>query len=157
MPISPDMTDADFRSAIRRIRRLHWLHYPVQGLLMSSALLLGSTGAATVGAAEPALTTWPMLLGLGVLLPVLGLLLYVAFRRMRPNLRRPAALNLRVYQSRLFLRNSLLSLLGLPLLVSYVFTRQPHELVLCAAILTALSWQLAPSAATYQRWLLGRE
>ena len=121
MPSSLDMTDADFRSAVRRIRRLHWLHYPVQGLLMSSALLLGSSRAATGSATEPALATWPALLGLGVLLPVLGLLLYALLRRMQPNLRRSAALNLRVYQSRLFLRNSLLSPLGLPLLISYVF------------------------------------
>ena len=150
------MNDADFALAIRRIRRQHWLHYPVQGLLMSSVLLLGSTRAAGGNTPEPTMATWPVLLGLLLLLPVLGLLLYAVFRQMQPNLRRPAALNLRVYQSRLFLRNSLLSLLGLPLLISFVFTRQPHELALCAAILMALSWQLAPSAATYQHWLLGR-
>jgi len=150
------MTDADFHLAIRRIRRRHWLHYPAQGLLMSAVVLVGGGRAAVGATTEPALATWPALLGLGALLPVLALLLYAVFRQMQPNLRRPAALNLRVYQSRVFLRNSLLSLLGLPMLVSFVFTRQPLELVACGGILLALSWQLVPSAVTYQRWLLGR-
>ena len=36
------------------------------------------------------------------------------------------------------------------------FNRQSFELVASAGILLALSWRLAPTADSYQRWLLGR-
>lgn len=148
------MTDADFHQAIRRIRRLHWLHYPAQALLMGGAVLAASGRTAVGTTLEPRLATWPALLALGVLVPVAGLLLYALYRRMRGNLRRPAEENLRLYQGRVFLRNSLLGLLPLPLLASYMITHQALDLVAGGGMLLALSWRLAPTAATYQRWLL---
>ncbi|ALW85725.1 hypothetical protein AUC43_11875 [Hymenobacter sedentarius] len=148
------MTDADFHKAIRRIRWLHWLHYPVQGLFMGVVVLVAGRHAAVGPTLEPRLATWPALLLLGALVPAVGVLLYVLYRRMQPNLRRPAELNLRVYQGRMFLRDSLLSLVGLPMLASYVFTHAVFDLVACGAMLLALSWRTTPSAKTYQRWLL---
>ena len=148
------MTTAEFHLSIRRIRRWHWLQYPGQGLLMGGALL-GASGRMAVGPTlEPALTTWPVLLGLLALLPVVGGLLVVVSRYLRPNVRRPAKENLRLYQGHVLLRNSLLGLLALPLLASYVITHKPLDLVLCGAVLLALGWQTQPSAETYQRWLL---
>ncbi|MBD2768644.1 hypothetical protein IC235_12170 [Hymenobacter sp. BT664] len=150
------MTDADFHQALGRIRRLHWFHYPAQALLMGAGVLLAARRAAVGPTVEPRLATWPVLLLLLLLalVPLAGLFLYLVYRRMQPNLRRPAELNLRVYQGRIFLRNSLLGLVGLPLLASYVFTHAVFDLVACGAMLLALSWRLAPSAQTYQRWLL---
>ena len=148
------MTNPDFHEAIRRIWRLHWLHYPVQGLLMAAAVVGGSSRAAAGPTLEPRLATWPVLLALLAVVPVLGMVLYALYRRMRPNLRRPTEQNLRIYQSRLFLRNSLLSFVFLPLLASYVFTHAVFDLVAGGAMLLALGWRLAPSAKTYQRWLL---
>ncbi|HEX8426307.1 hypothetical protein [Hymenobacter sp.] len=148
------MTDADFHRAIRRIRWRHWLHFAVQGLLMGSLVLAGGSKVAGGASPQPLLASWPLLLLLGALLPLAGLLLYLVSRRMTPNLRRPAEQNLRVYQGRMLLRNSLLSLLGLPLLVSYVFTRSTLELVACGVLLLALCALTVPSAKAYQRWLL---
>ena len=148
------MTDADFHQAIRRIRRRHWLHFPAQGLLVGAAMLATGSRTAVGATLEPRLATWPALLLLGALVPAVGLLLYGLYRRMRGNLRRPAEENLRIYQSRVFLRNSLLGLLPLPLLASYVVTHQALDLAAAAAMLLALSWRLAPSAKTYQQWLL---
>lgn len=149
------MTDAEFHRAIGRIRGWHWLHYAAQALLMGS-VVLGGAGRAAVGATlEPRLATWPLLLGLLAAVPLVGLLLYIITRALRPNLRRPAALNLRVYQGRLLLHNSLLGLLALPPLGAYALGHHRHDLVLCGAILVATAWQTRPSAHTYQHWLLG--
>ena len=148
------MTDADFRKAIRRIGWLHWLQYLLQGFFMGAVVLTAGSRAAVGPTLEPRLATWPALLLLGALLPAAGALLYLLYRRMRPNLRRPAEGNLRVYQGRVFLRNSLLGLVGLPLLASYAVTHAVVDLALCGAMLLALGWRTAPSAATYQRWLL---
>ena len=148
------MTDAEFHYFIRRIRRRHWLHYPVQALLMGGVVLAAGRRAAGGATLEPRLATWPALLALGAVLPLVGVALYGISRYMRPNLRRPVAENLRIYQSRVLLRNSLLGLLGMPLLASYVLTHRATDLALCGAMLVALSWQTAPSAQTYQRWLL---
>jgi DMSO reductase anchor subunit len=148
------MTDAEFHHSIRRIRGRHWLHYLTQALLMGCVVLVGGSQTATGSDPQPQLASWPMLLLLGALIPLLGILLYVVARRMQPNLRRPAEQNLRVYQSRVFLRNSLLSLLALPLLVSYIFTRAPLDLAAGGILLLALSILTLPSAKTYQRWLL---
>ncbi|MET4076309.1 hypothetical protein [Hymenobacter sp. UYCo722] len=148
------MNNVDFHLNIRRIRRRHWLQYPVQGLLMGGAVL-GASGRMAVGPTlEPALTTWPMLLGLLALLPIVGGLLYVVSRYLQPNLRRPTEENLRVYQGRVLLRNSLLGLLALPLLASYVISHKPLDLVLCAVVLLTMGWQTQPSAERYQRWLV---
>ena len=148
------MTNADFHQAIGRIRRRHWLHYPLQALLMAGGVLAGSGQAAVGPTLEPRLTTWPALLGLLVLLPIVGLLLYGVSRYLRPNLRRPAEENLRIYQSRVLLRNSLLGLLALPLLVSFAIGHGVLDLVMCGATLLTLGWQTRPSAQTYQRWLI---
>ncbi|SFP71256.1 hypothetical protein [Hymenobacter arizonensis] len=148
------MTDADFRKAIRRLQWQHWLHYPVQGLLMGCVVLVAGSHTATGQTLEPRLATWPALLVLVALLPVAGLLLYSLYRRMRPNLRRLPEGNLRIYQGRLFLRNSLLALVPLPLLASYVVTHKPFDLLAAGGMLVALCWRLTPTATTYQRWLL---
>jgi hypothetical protein len=148
------MTNADFHLRIRRIRRRHWLQYPVQGLVMGGGML-GASGRTAMGTtSEPALTTWPVLLGLLALLPVVSGLLWLISRYLRPNVRRPAEENLRIYQGRVLLRNSLLGLLALPLLASYAITHKPLDLVLCGAVLLALGWQSQPSAIRYQRWLV---
>ena len=148
------MTDADFHRAIGRICRRHWLHYPVQALLMAGAVLAGSSRTAVGPTLEPRLATWPALLGLLALLPVVGGLLYIVARYLRPNLRRPAEENLRIYQGRMVLRNSLLGLLALPLLASYLVGNHPYDLVFGAGVLGALAWQTRPTAHTYQRWLI---
>lgn len=147
------MNNADFHKAIRRIRRLHWLHYPVQALVMACVVLgFGSRlpGAATSGQ----VAAWPGLVLLGAMVPIVGLLLHSVSRRLRPNLRRLAEDNLRIYKSRIFLRNSLLGLLLLPVLVSYVLTRGQLEIVCCVMLLLVLPILTAPSAKAYQRWLL---
>jgi hypothetical protein len=148
------MTDTDFHRAIRRIRWLHWVHYPAQALLMGGGVLAAGSRAAVGGTLEPRLATWPALLLLVALVPLVGVVLYGLYRRMRPNVRRPAEENLRIYLGRIFLRNSLLSLVGLPMLASYVITHKPFDLLAGGAMLLALSWRLAPTATTYQRWLL---
>ena len=148
------MTDAVFHRAIGRIRRRHWLHYPVQALLMAGAVLAAGRQAAVGPTLEPRLATWPMLLGLLALVPIVGFLLYIVSRYLRPNLRRAAEENLRIYQGRLLLRNSLLGLLALPLLVSYAVGHNLLDLVFSGAMLLALGWQTRPSAQTYQRWLI---
>jgi len=148
------MTDAKFHRAIRRIRWVHWLHYPLQALLMGGAVLAAGRRAAVGATLEPRLATWPALLLLGALVPVVGVAFYAVYRRLRPNLRRPSEENLRIYQGRLLLRNSALSLLALPMLVSYAVTGRPLELLASAAIVLALGWQTAPTAQRYQRWLV---
>ena len=148
------MTDAEFHRAIRRIRWVHWLHYPLQTLLMGGAVLLAGQRAAAGATLEPRLATWPVLLGVGAAVPLLGVALYAVYRRLRPNIRRPAKENLRIFLGRMFLRNSLLSLAGLPLLASYAVTHKAFDLLACAGVLVALSWRLAPSAKSYQQWLL---
>ncbi len=148
------MTDAEYHRSIRRIRRAHWLHYPIQALLLTAAALAGSSQVAMPTAANPRFATWPALLLLAALLPLVSLVLYAVARYMRPNLRRPYEENMRIYQSRIVLRNSLLGLLGLPLLAAYLITHQVVDLVTYAGLLLLLSWQTAPSATTYQRWLL---
>ena len=148
------MTDADFHRAIGRIRRRHWLHYPVQALLMAGAVLAAGRQAAVGPTLEPRLATWPMLLGLLALVPIVGFLLYIVSRYLRPNLRRPAEENLRIYQGRMLLRNSLLGLLALPLLVSYAIGHWMPDLVMYGVTLLALGWQTRPSAQKYQRWLI---
>ena len=149
------MTDADFHQAIRRIRWQHGLHYPAQALLTGGAVLAAGRQVAAAGAANPRLATWPALLLLGALVPLVGFLLYAVSRAMRPNLRRPYAENLRIYQVWTLLRDSLVGLAGLPLFASYVLTHQATDLVICGGLLLVLGWRTTPSPRTYQRWLLG--
>ncbi|MGI4864950.1 MAG: hypothetical protein ACRYFZ_13580 [Janthinobacterium lividum] len=149
------MTDAEYHQNIQRFRRAHWLHFAGQGLLMGSAALASRGQVASTKAINPQLATWPALLWLAVLLPLLGVVLYAVGQSIKPNLRRPYEENMRIYQSRLVVRNSLLGLLGLPLLAAYLVTRQPVDLVTYAGLLALLAWRAAPSAQAYQRWLRG--
>jgi hypothetical protein len=148
------MTNAEYHANIQRFRRRHWLHFGVQGLLMGSAALLGRSRVAAPAAINPQLATWPMLLALAAVLPLLGVVLYAVCQSIKPNIRRPYAENMRLYQSRLVVRNSLLALLGLPPLAAYLIMRQPIDLVTYAAVLALLGWRTMPSARAYQRWLL---
>ncbi|GAB2792812.1 hypothetical protein HNQ93_003657 [Hymenobacter luteus] len=148
------MNNPEFHQAIRRIRRLHWVHFPAQALLMTSVVLLASRGVEAGQPTRLPAASWPVLILLSLLIPVVGALLWWLYRRMRPNLRRRSEENLRIYQSRLILRNSLLNLLSLPLLVSYFLTRSPWELVAGGGLLLVLCLLTAPSARAYQRWLL---
>lgn len=146
--------DEEFHRGIRRIRLLHWAQYPGQGLVMLALVLLGGSHAADETAVEPRLATWPLLLVLVALVPLVALLLYTVSRTMRPNLRRPAGENLRIYLGRVVLRNSLLGLVALPMFVTYLFSHAVVDLLLGAGMLGALCWRLTPSATTYQRWLI---
>lgn len=148
------MTNAEFHRAIRRIRWVHLLHYPLQALLMGGVVLAAGRKVAVGTTLEPSLATWPALLLLGALVPMVGVAFYAVYQRLRPNLRRPSEENLRIYQGRILLRDSALSLLALPMLASYVVTGRPMELLASAVMLLALSWQTAPSAQRYQRWLV---
>jgi hypothetical protein len=148
------MTDAEYNHNIRRFRRAHWLHYGAQVLLMGGALLAGRGRVAGPAAINPRLATWPALLTLAVAVPLLAFVLYAVCQSIKPNLRRPYAENMRIYLSRLVVRNSLLGLLGLPLLAAYLITHQPAVLAIYAGLLLFLSQRTAPSAKTYQRWLI---
>lgn len=148
------MAAPTYDEAIRRIRRLHWLHYPVQALLMAATVLAAGRRTAGAGAVNPQLATWPSLLLLGGILVLVGVLVYLVSAQIKPNLRRPEAENLRLYKSRVFLRNSLLGLTGLPPLLTYTITRSPIDLVFFGALLLTLCVVMAPSAKTYQRWLI---
>jgi hypothetical protein len=148
------MTDADYNRNIQRFRRAHWLHYGAQALLMAAAGLATHRGVAGPAAVNPQLATWPALLALAVAVPLLSVVLYGVCQSIRPNLRRPYAENMRIYLSRLIVRNSLLGLLGLPLLAAYLLTHQAAVLAIYAGLLLFLGQRTAPSAKTYQRWLL---
>ena len=148
------MTNAEYNQNIQRFRRRHWLHFAVQGLLMGSATLAGHSEVAAPKDINPRLATWPVLLGLVVALPLLGVVLYAVCQSIKPNLRRPYAENMRIYQSRLVVRNSLLGFLGLPLLAAFLLTHQVLYLVTYGSLLLLLGRQTEPSAKTYQRWLL---
>ncbi|MDJ0363986.1 hypothetical protein QMK33_02390 [Hymenobacter sp. H14-R3] len=148
------MTDAEYNLAIQRFRRSHWLHFGVQGLLMSGAALAGKGKLTTAVAGNSWLITWPIWVALTLALLLLGMVLYTVCRRIRPNLRRPYAENMRIYQSRLVVRNSLVGLSSLPLLAANLFTHQGVILVAYVGLLLLLGWRLVPSARTYQRWLL---
>lgn len=148
------MAAPTYDEAIRRIRRLHWLHYPVQALLMATTVLAAGRRTAGAGDVNPRLATWPALLLLGGILVLVGVLVYLVSSQIKPNLRRPEAENLRLYKSRVFLRNSLLGLTGLPPLLTYTITRSPIDLVFFGALLLTLCVVMAPSAKTYQRWLI---
>jgi len=148
------MTNEEYLLNIQRFRRAHWLHYAAQSLLLGGAVLLGQGRLAPVQAVNPALATWPVLLLLAVALPLLGVVLYAVCQRIKPNLRRPYAENMRIYQSWLVVRNSLLGLLGLPFIATYLLTHYALALVVYGGLLLFLGRRTAPTAATYQRWLL---
>lgn len=148
------MTDAEYNLAIQRFRRGHWLHFGVQGLLMGGAALAGKGRLTAATSGNSWLITWPILVALTLALLLLSIVLHTVCQRIKPNLRRPYAENMRIYQSRLVVRNSLVGLLGLPLLAANLFTHQGIALVAYVGLLLLLSWQMVPSARTYQRWLL---
>lgn len=153
-PVAKGMADPTYEEAIRRIRRLHWLHYPAQAAVMVTLVLAAGRRTAGTGAVNPRLATWPALLLLGGLLVLVGVLVYLVSSQIKPNLRRPEAENLRLYKSRIFLRNSLLGLAGLPPLITYTITRSPIDLLFFVCLLLTLCVVMAPSAKTYQRWLI---
>jgi hypothetical protein len=148
------MTDAEFHSNIRRIWRGHWWHYPIQALITGGPILAIGSRTAGATATNPRFATWPALLLLAALVPLVSVAVYGINKRLQPNLRRPYEANMRIYQGRIMLRNSLLGLLGLPLLASYLLTHEAIDLVTYAAVLLLLAWQTAPTAQKYQRWLL---
>ncbi|QDA61312.1 hypothetical protein [Hymenobacter jejuensis] len=148
------MGDEAYDKAIRRIRRLHWLQYLLQAGLTAALVLLAKQRAAASTAVEPQLATWPALLLLTGLLVLVSVLVYIVSKYIKPNIRRPSAENLKMYQSRIFLRNSLLGLISLPPLVSYALTQNPWDLVFFVCLLLVLCTVTVPSARTYQRWLI---
>lgn len=148
------MDDHAYHQAIRRIRRWHFLHYPAQAALMAALVLAAGRRAAPGHAAEPQLATWPALFGVVALLAVVSVLVSFVSSYIKPNLRRPAAENLRLYQGRVFLRDSLLALAGLPPLAAHALHAEALNLLCFAVLLFTLCWLTAPSARTYQRWLI---
>ena len=148
------MTDAEYLLNIRRFRRAHWLHYVGQTLLAAGASLMGRGQIASLHAIDPQLATWPALLLLAVALPLLGVVLYGVCQSIKPNLRRPYAENMRLYQSRMVVRNSLLGLACLPVVAAYLLTHNLLDVVLYAGLLVFLSRATVPTAQKYQRWLL---
>ena len=148
------MTDAEYQFNIQRFRRWHWLHFAGQGLLMSGALLTVRRMIAGPGEEVPHLATGTNMLALLGAIPLVSLMLYVLCRAIKPNVRRPYAENMKLYQSRLVVRNSLLALLALPLLAWYLLRPQPLALASYVVLLLALAWRTVPTARTYQRWLL---
>lgn len=148
------MENPAFAAAIRRIRRLHYLHYPVQGVLMAVLVLAAGRHAARGGTENPQLATWPMLFWVLALLAVVGVLVSFISSYIKPNLRRPAAENLRLYQGRIFLRNSLLGLACLPPLAAHALTGDGWNLLFFACLLLAPCLVTAPTARSYQKWLI---
>ncbi|RFP64736.1 hypothetical protein D0N36_12615 [Hymenobacter lapidiphilus] len=149
------MNNPDFHRAIGRLRWRHWLHYALQSLLMAGLVLAVSRAvvvARPAGRAPFTSTLTLVLLAVGALLAGLGLLWLR--RRMVPNLRRLAEENLRVYQGRILLQDSLLLLSGLPLLLAYGLVGSLPALGAYVVLMPLLARLTAPSAETYQRWLL---
>ncbi len=148
------MNNPDFHRAIGRIRR-HWLHYLVQTLLMAGLVLAATQALTTLRPARrAALYSGPIMGLLAGLALLVGLGLLVLARRMVPNLRRLATENLRIYQGRVLLHDSMLLLSGLPLLLAYGVAGSVPALVAYAGLIPLLGWLTAPSAPAYQRWLL---
>lgn len=145
---------ATFDYALRRLRRQHFLHYALQAALMAGLLLAAGRRVAGDGTDNPRLATWPALFGLLALLAIVGVLVRFVSGYIRPNPRRPAAENLRLYQGRVFLRNSLLGLAGLPPLAAFALAGGAWNLVFFAILLVVPCWVTAPSARAYQRWLV---
>lgn len=148
------MTNEEYNQNMQRFRRRHWLHFGVQGGLLGGAALAGRHQAMGLAAIDSQLAAWPVLLALLVVVPLVSVVLYAVCQSIKPNVRRPYAENMRIYQSRLVVRNSLLGLLGLPLLATYLLTHHAGALIGYGALLLLLGLQTVPSAQTYQRWLL---
>lgn len=148
------MNNPDFHRAIGRIRRRHWLHYAVQSLLMGGLVLAMRRTLVVTGPEPLPLSSGPGLALLAGAALLAGLGLRWLRRRMVPNLRRRAEENLRVYQSRMVLQNSLLLLSGLPLLLAYGLVGSLPALAAYIALMPVMGRLTAPSAEAYQRWLL---
>lgn len=148
------MDDSAYHTAIRRIRRWHFLHYPAQGALMAALVLAAGRHAAAGPAENPRLATWPALFWVVALLAVVGVLVSFVSSYIKPNLRRPAAENLRLYQGRIFVRNSLLGLACLPPLAAHALTGDGWNLLFFGCLLLVPCLVAAPSARSYQRWLI---
>ncbi|QNE38850.1 hypothetical protein F1C16_04415 [Hymenobacter sp. NBH84] len=137
--------------AIRRIRRMHILQYLVLGGLMLTLVLLTDHRLQTTNTRQNTALVVVLLLVLLVL--VMGGI-YLVFRRMRPNLRRPEAENLRIYQSVVLLRNSFLALVSLPPLLLYHLTSEWVNLLFFGVLLVALCVLTLPTERKFRRWLL---
>lgn len=137
--------------AIRRIRRIHILQYLVLGGLMLTLVLLTDHRLQTTNTKQNTALVVVLLLVLLVL--VMGGI-YLVFRRMRPNLRRPEAENLRIYQSVVLLRNSFLALVSLPPLLLYHLTSKWVNLLFFGVLLVALCVLTLPTERKFRRWLL---
>ena len=136
--------------AIRRLRRMHVLQYLVLAGLML-ALVLAAGHGLQAGRTRQNLAPVVALLLVLVLLVVGGI--YLVFRRIRPNLRRPEAENLRIYQSAVLLRNSFLALVSLPPLMLYHLTSNRLDLALFGVLLTVLCALTLPTEGKFRRWL----
>lgn len=148
------MDNSAFQQAIRRLRRQHYLHVAAQAALMAGLVLAVSRRAAAGSSENPQLATWPLLLGMLALLGIVSVLVHFVSSYIKPNLRRPAAENLRLYQGRVFLRDSLLGLAGLPPLAAYVLHGEWWNLAFFGLVLLVPCVVAAPSARAYQRWLV---
>ncbi|UOR07562.1 hypothetical protein MUN82_10795 [Hymenobacter aerilatus] len=130
---------------------MHILQYLVLAGLMLTLVLL--TGQPRHSADTKQTTTLVVVLLLVLLVLVVGGI-YLLFRRMRPNLRRPEAENLRIYQSVVLLRNSFLSLVSLPPLLLYHLTGEWVNLLSFGALLVVLCVLTLPTERKFRRWLL---
>jgi len=137
--------------AIHRLRRMHILQYLVLAGLMLALVLLAGHGIQAAGARQ---NMSPIIALLLVLLVLVVGGLYLVFRRIRPNLRRPEVENLRIYQSAVLLRNSFLALVSLPPLLLYHFTADWLHLLAFGLLLSALCVLTMPTESKYRRWLL---
>ena len=149
------MNNPTFQRAIRRVRIQHYLHFAAQAGLMAGVVLAVGRRVAGGTSENPKLATWPVLFGMLALLAVVGVLVHVISSYIKPNLRRPAAENLRLYQGRIFLRDSLLGLAGLPPLAAYALSGNLWNLLFFCLVLLVPCVVAAPSVRTYQRWLIG--
>jgi len=137
--------------AIRRIRFVHIVQYLVLAGLMLALVLVADHRVQTIDNKQNTTSLIALLLVLVVL--VMGGI-YLVFRRIRPNLRRPEAENLRIYQSAVLLRNSFLALVSLPPLLLYHLTNEWINLLFFGVLLVALCVLTLPTERKYRRWLL---
>ena len=148
------MDEQAFSRAIGHLRRQHFLHYALQAALMAGLVLAAGRRLAGNGTENPKLATWPLLLAMLALLAIVGVLVQFVSGYIKPNPQRPAAENLRLYQGRVFLRDSLLGLAALPPLAAYALGGGGWNPVFFAVLVLVPCVVTAPSGAAYRRWLV---
>lgn len=129
---------------------MHIVQYLVLAGLMLTLVLLAGHRLQTTSAQQ---NVAPVIVLLLVLLVLVIGGIYLVFRRIRPNLRRPEAENLRIYQSAVLLRNSFLALVSLPPLLLYHLTNDWLHLLFFGVLLTALCLLTLPTEPKFRRWL----